>query len=62
MIMQKSNIYQLFYEHYGIKWTDIKEIDAQGKFTKMLAYGAQLDSKMLKYSKKNAEVYALASF
>lgn len=51
-----------FYEHYGIKWTDIKEIDAQGKFTKMLAYGAQLDSKMLNIQKKNAEVYALAAF
>lgn len=49
------------FEHYGVSWTGIKKFVKKGSFKETLKYGAQIDSKMLKYKIQNTEVCALAN-
>lgn len=46
--IEDRHILELF-ESRGITWTDIKSYEEKGSFKEFLRYGAQLDSKMLKY-------------
>jgi hypothetical protein len=50
--LEESSLIKL-YEDRGITWADIATLKKEKNFEALLKYGAQTDSRLLKYKKKN---------